>query len=190
GVTLGTVLPAHPVAGVDVHVVAAHDTASAFIAAPVAGAGAAILSSGTWSLLGVEVSQPLLSDTASALNLSNERGIDGSTRLLANVTGLWLLQECQRAWRSYPYDELERLAAAAEPHEVPLFDPDHASLIAPGGMPARIAELCRASDQAPPDSPGELVLAILVSLACKYRLALHPPRAAAPRRAAGGVGCR
>lgn len=173
GVTLGRVLLAHPVAGVDVHVVAAHDTASAFIAAPVAGAGAAILSSGTWSLLGVERSQPLLSDTACAFNLSNERGIDGSTRLLTNVVGLWLLQECQRAWRSYPYDELERLAAAAEPHEVPLFDPDHASLLAPGGMPARIAELCRASDQAAPDSPGELVLAILVSLACKYRLVLE-----------------
>jgi rhamnulokinase len=175
GVTLGTVLPAHPVAGVDVHVVAAHDTASAFIAAPVAGPGAAILSSGTWSLLGVELPQPLLSDAACALNLSNERGVDGSTRLLANVTGLWLLQECQRAWRSYPYDELERLAAAAEVHEVPLFDPDHASLIAPGGMPARIAELCRASDQAAPDpdSPSELVLAILVSLACKYRLVLE-----------------
>src|SRR5262249_4903548 len=85
GVTLGPILPNHPAAGVDVHVVASHDTASAFIAAPVAGPGAAILSSGTWSLLGIERSQPLLSEPACAFNLSNERGIDGSIRLLANV---------------------------------------------------------------------------------------------------------
>jgi rhamnulokinase len=173
GVTLGPIQPIHSAAGVDVHVVAAHDTASAFIAAPVAEPGAAILSSGTWSLLGVERRQPLLTEQASALNLSNERGIDGSTRLLANVTGLWLLQECQRAWRSYSYDELERLAAAAEPRDAPLFDPDHESLVAHGGMPIRIAELCRASDQAAPGSPGEIVLAILVSLACKYRLVIE-----------------
>jgi rhamnulokinase len=173
GETLGPVLPAHPAAGVGVHVVAAHDTASAFVAAPVTGAGAAILSSGTWSVLGVERPQPLLSDQACALNLSNERGIDGTTRLLANVMGLWLLQECQRAWRSHPYSELERLAAAAEPREVPLFDPDHESLLAPGEMPARIAELCRASGQVAAETLGELVLAILVSLACKYRFVVE-----------------
>jgi rhamnulokinase len=177
GVTLGPVLPAHAAAGIDVHVVAAHDTASAFIGAPVAGPGAAILSSGTWSVLGVERAQPLLSDEACVYNLSNERGVGGSTRLLANVMGLWLLQECLRQWqddgRTYDYPELERLALAGDPREVPLFDPDRNSLLPPGGMPARIAAVCRAGDQPPPGSPGELVLSIFVSLACKYRLVLE-----------------
>jgi rhamnulokinase len=161
GVTLGPVLGAHaPTAGaatgVDVHLVAGHDTASAFVAAPVCAPGAAILSSG---------------------NLSNERGIDSTTRLLANVMGLWLVQECLRQWqregRNHDYEGLARLAAGSEQHDVPLFDPDHESLLAPGDMPARIAALCRAGGQSPPESPGGLVLAILVSLACKYRLVLE-----------------
>jgi rhamnulokinase len=179
GVTLAPVLPAHSTNArrVDVHLAAGHDTASAFVAAPVRGPGAAILSSGTWSLLGIELEQPVLTDLACACNLSNERGIDGTTRLLANVMGLWLVQECLHQWqregRHYEYGELARLAAASEQHDAPLFDPDHESLLAPGDMPARIAAVCRAIDQRPPGSPGELVLAILVSLACKYRLVLE-----------------
>lgn len=181
GATLAPVLEAHArsagaAAGVDVHAVAGHDTASAFAAAPLAGRKAAILSSGTWSLLGLELDQPVLTEQACAYNLSNERGIDGTTRLLANVMGLWLLQESLRQWRhegrDYGYPELERLAAASRP-DVPLFDPDHDSLLAPGDMPARIAAVCRAGGQSPPDSPGELVHAILASLACKYRLVLE-----------------
>jgi rhamnulokinase len=182
GVTLGPVLGAHaPTAGaatgVDVHLVAGHDTASAFVAAPVCAPGAAILSSGTWSLLGIELDQPVLTEPACAGNLSNERGIDSTTRLLANVMGLWLVQECLRQWqregRNHDYEGLARLAAGSEQHDVPLFDPDHESLLAPGDMPARIAALCRAGGQSPPESPGGLVLAILVSLACKYRLVLE-----------------
>jgi rhamnulokinase len=182
GVTLGPVMRAHAATagratGVDVHLAAGHDTASAFAAAPVRGPGAAILSSGTWSLLGIELERPVLTDLACAYNLSNERGIDGTTRLLANVMGLWLVQECLHQWqregRRYEYGELARLAAASEQHDVPLFDPDHESLLAPGDMPARIADVCRAIDQSPPGSPGELVLAILLSLACKYRLVLE-----------------
>jgi rhamnulokinase len=182
GVTLGPVLRVHaasagPATGVDVHVVAGHDTASAFVAAPLRCADAAILSSGTWSLLGLELEQPVLTDLACAYNLSNERGIDGTTRLLANVMGLWLVQECVHQWeregRHHEYGELARIAAASDQHRVPLFDPDHESLLAHGDMPARIAAVCRASGQSPPGSPGELVLAILVSLACKYRLVLE-----------------
>jgi rhamnulokinase len=182
GVTLGTVLRAHhatvgPATGVEVHVVAGHDTASAFVAAPVRLADAAILSSGTWSLLGLELEQPVLTDLACAYNLSNERGIDGTTRLLANVMGLWLIQECARQWeregRHHEYGELARIAASSDQRHVPLFDPDHESLLAQGDMPARIAGVCRASGQSPPGTPGELILAILVSLACKYRLVLE-----------------
>jgi rhamnulokinase len=178
GVTLGSLRPDHGRTGIDVHVVAAHDTASAFIGAPLAGPGAAILSSGTWSVLGIERAEPLLDEEACAFNLSNERGVGGLTRLLANVMGLWLLQECLREWRQdgrpYEYSELEHLAAATSAHHVPLFDPDHASLLASGGMPARIRSLCLATERQPvPASPGELVLAILVSLACKYRFVLE-----------------
>ncbi len=182
GATLGPVLRVHAetagsATGVDVHVVAGHDTASAFVAAPVYCANAAILSSGTWSLLGIELEQPVLTEMACSYNLSNERGVDGTTRLLANVMGLWLVQECVHQWeregRHHEYGELARIAAANDWRQVPLFDPDHESLLARGDMPARIAAVCRGSGQSPPGSPGELVLAILVSLACKYRLVLE-----------------
>jgi rhamnulokinase len=171
GTTLGPLLAHHPGNGAAVHAVAGHDTASAFVAAPVRTRGAAVLSSGTWSLVGVELDQPLLTPEAAGCNLSNERGLGGTTRLLANVMGLWLVQECRRAWGA-GYAELERLAEQAT-GEVPLFDPDEGALLAPGDMPARIAAACRAAGQAEPDGRGELVRSILVSLACKYRLVLE-----------------
>jgi rhamnulokinase len=181
GVTLGPLLPDHQdaagsAAGVAVHTVAGHDTASAFAAAPQRGARAAILSAGTWSLLGLELDQPILTADACAWNLTNERGVNGTIRLLCNVMGLWLLQQCRDRWRVsgrlYDYDELGRLAAAAAP-DVPLFDPDDSRFLAPGDMPLRIAEACRASGQTAPETPGGFARAILVSLACKYRLVLE-----------------
>ena len=181
GTPLGPVLESHREsagdgAGAPVWTVAGHDTAAAFVATPLAGAHEAVLSSGTWSLLGLEVAEPFLGERAAALNLTNERGLDGTIRLLRNVMGLWLLQECRRAWAlagtPWDYDELHTLAAAARA-EVALFDPDDAGLLAPGGdMPARIAALCVAAGQQAPATPGELVRSILVSLACKYRLVL------------------
>ena len=101
---------------------------------------AAILSSGTWSLLGLELPAPVLTDAAREANLTNERGVDGTTRLLKNVMGLWLVQECARAW-DLPFEELHRLAEDA-PADVPLFDPDDDAFLAPGDMPARIAAAC------------------------------------------------
>jgi rhamnulokinase len=162
--------------GAPVWTVAGHDTAAAFVAAPLAGSGDAVLSSGTWSLLGLEVAEPQLGEDAAALNLTNERGLDGTIRLLRNVMGLWLVQECRRHWAAggseWTHDELHALAAQA-PVEVALFDPDDDLLLAPGDMPGRIASLCRASGQRAPETPGELVRAILVSLACKYRVVLE-----------------
>ncbi len=162
--------------GTPVHLVASHDTASAFVGTPLDGAGAAVLSSGTWSLLGLEVADPMLGAQAAGFNLTNERGIDGTIRLLRNVMGLWLLQECRRAWSAaghdLDYDELHRLAAEAPTH-VPLFDPDHPSLLRGGDMPGLIAAACVAAGQAEPGGPGELVRSILLSLACKYRLVLE-----------------
>jgi rhamnulokinase len=155
-----------------VHLVASHDTASAFVAAPLRSERAAILSSGTWSLLGLELTEPVLDARASAYNLTNERGIDGTTRLLRNVMGLWLVQECRRAWGGPDYDELHRLAAEADP-DVALFDPDADGLLAPGDMPSAILEACRDAGQEPPQQRGEIVRSALVSLACKYRLVLE-----------------
>lgn len=186
GKLLGEVRPDHAaIAAVPVWSVASHDTASAFVGAPVSTRNAAILSSGTWSLLGLELDAPVLDSSAAAVNLTNERGIDGTTRLLRNVMGLWLVQECRRCWEesgvSLDYGELERLAAVRQETEVALFDPDHASLLRPGNMPERISTLCGASGQHRPQQPGEFVRAILTSLACKYNLVLRRLRAVTGR---------
>jgi rhamnulokinase len=171
GTRLGPMIAHHGVAG-DVHAVASHDTASAFVAAPIRSPRAAILSSGTWSLLGLELDAPVLTDRAREYNLTNERGVDGTTRLLRNVMGLWIVQECRRVWGDPPYDEL--LAAAAEARaDVPLFDPDDERFLAPGDMPARIAAACSEAGRPAPEGRGEIVRSALVSLACKYRLVLE-----------------
>lgn len=173
GATLGPALAHHRgVAGVPVHVVAGHDTASAFAAAPLRSPRSAILSSGTWSLLGVELDEPRLGADAAACNLTNERAVDGRIRLLRNVMGLWLVQECQRAWGRYDHEDLQRLARSAR-EDVALFDPDDDRFLAPGAMPARIAAACAESGQPAPVGEGELVRSILTSLACKYRVVLE-----------------
>ena len=170
GTTLG---PVHSHHGIDapVHAVASHDTASAFVAAPVRSENAAILSSGTWSLLGLELDAPVLTDRARDYNLTNERGVDGTIRLLRNVMGLWLVQECRRHWDA-SYDELHDLAAQARA-DVPLFDPDDDRFLRPGDMPALIAAACTEGGQAAPEGRGEIVRSALTSLACKYRLVLE-----------------
>jgi rhamnulokinase len=172
GATIGPVLAHHPAAGIPVFAVAAHDTASAFVAAPIGNPHAAILSSGTWSLLGLETETPVLSPQAAAYNLTNERGVDGTIRLLRNIMGLWLVQECRRAWGGPDYGELAQMAEQARA-DVPLFDPDAGSLLAPGDMPARIAACCRALGQRPPETRGETVRSALTSLACRYRWVLE-----------------
>lgn len=181
GITLGSVSRSHErtaerAVGVSVRSVAGHDTASAFAAAPVGGPREAILSSGTWSLVGLELEAPVLTAEACRYNLTNERGVDGTTRLLANVMGLWLIQECRRQWgregRLYEYRELEALATAAKA-QAPLFDPDDPRFFTPGNMPAEISAACAATGQMPPASAGDFVRAALTSLACKYRLVLE-----------------
>jgi rhamnulokinase len=180
GFVIGSVLEQHrdragAATGAPVQSVAGHDTASAFAAAPLLSHHAAVLSSGTWSLLGVELDEPQLGDDAAALNLTNERGVAGTVRLLRNVMGLWLVQACRRAWGTHglqrDYDELHHLAGRARP-DVSLFDPDDESLLRGGDMPARISALVRDSGQRVPADDGELMRSILVSLACKYRLVL------------------
>ena len=151
---------------------ATHDTASAVAAVPFREAGAAYVSAGTWSLVGVELPGPLIDDRTFEANLTNEGGVDGTVRLLRNVAGLWLLHESRRAWalrgEEYGFDELVRLAAEA-PAGGPLIDPNDPSFAAPGDMPRRIAEFCEGTGQQPPLEPGEVVRCVLESLALKHR---------------------
>src|SRR4051812_6074596 len=135
GVELGPALGHHEV-GAPVFTVASHDTASAYVAAPLRDASSAVLSSGTWSLLGLELPEPVLSDPA----LTNERGVDGTIRLLKNVMGLWLEQECCRVWGA-EYADLHREAAEVT-GDVPVFDVDDERFLRGGDMPALIAAAC------------------------------------------------
>jgi rhamnulokinase len=155
---------------------ASHDTASAIAAVPAAASSWAYISSGTWSLLGVERKQPLLSDAALEANFTNEGGVGGTTRFLKNIMGLWLVQECRRAWERagtvYSYDDLTRWAEAATPF-ASLVDPDDPSFILPANMPAALADFCRRNGQPAPDGVGGTVRCALESLALCYRWVLE-----------------
>jgi rhamnulokinase len=182
GTRLGTALPSHGLGALPVFTAPSHDTAAAFAAAPIGGDGCAILSSGTWSLLGLELPAPVLTDVAHGFNLTNERGVDGTTRLLKNVMGLWLEQECAREWGTGDHAALFAAAAEAPADQAPLFDPDDPAFLPPGDMPARIAAACARTGQAAPAGPGPTIRAIVESLACKYRLVLDRLAQASGRR--------
>jgi rhamnulokinase len=162
-------------AGTPVVAPACHDTGSAAAAVP-AGGSRAFLSSGTWSLLGTEVAQPVITTQALDANFTNEGGVCGTTRLLKNIGGLWLLQGCRRQWitegRHYEYGELMELAADERFAFQSLFDPDDPSFLHPDSMPAAIAAYCRRTGQPEPDGPAAFTRAILESLAFKYRFVL------------------
>lgn len=179
GTTIGRTRAAIGVGDVPVHAVGSHDTASAFAAAPVTGDDAAILSSGTWSLLGIELEAPVLTDAALRANLTNERGVDGTIRLLKNVMGLWLEQELSRTWGIHAA-ELQRLAGEADP-DVPVLDIDDPAFLAPDDLPALIAEHCRRTDQPAPTTKGGTVRTVFVSLAARYRWVLEQLEAVSGR---------
>ncbi len=157
--------------GVAVIAVATHDTGSAVAAVPFGHHDSVFVSAGTWSLVGLEVDRPLITDATFAANLTNEGGVAGTFRLLRNVTGLWLLHESRRAWadagRDHSFDDLNELAAAAPPFQS-LVDPDHESFAAPGDMPARIAAFCEHTGQPAPGDPGATARCILESIALKH----------------------
>ena len=162
--------------GIPVIAPACHDTGSAVAAVATAGK-AAFLSSGTWSLLGTEVAAPVMTPRALELNFTNEGGVCGTTRLLKNIGGLWLLQSCRRCWLEagveYSYDELLAAAGSETAQFGSLIDPDHPTFLNPPSMIAAIDEFCRATGQPPPETPGACTKAILESLAFKYRLVLE-----------------
>lgn len=152
-----------------------HDTASAVAAVPAADRDWAYLSSGTWSLLGVESERPHITPVVLQKNFTNEGGVCHTTRLLKNICGLWLLEECRREWvRQGVETQYGALAAQAAGSEAfrSLIDVDDPAFLAPGDMPGRIAWACRRSGQPEPETTGEFARAIFESLALKYRIVL------------------
>lgn len=175
GVLLDEIASACALASVPVFATASHDTASAVAAVPASeGRPWCYISSGTWSLMGVETRAPVINAKALDLNLTNEIGVDGRIRLLKNIAGLWIVQECRRQWqlegREYSYAELTEMAAGA-PAFLAVIDPDR--FIEPGNMPQRIAEACRSTGQPVPESPAQFVRVALESLALRYRQVLE-----------------
>ncbi|WP_164700454.1 rhamnulokinase family protein [Modestobacter sp. KNN46-3] len=157
---------------VPVTAVGSHDTASAVVGVPAESARFAYVSCGTWSLVGVELPDPVLTEASREAGFTNELGVDGTVRYLRNVMGLWLLQESLRTWQSagLPADLTELLhAAAREPAFGAVVDCDDDRFLPPGDMPARIAEVCRETGQTPPQSQAATVRCILDSLALAYR---------------------
>jgi rhamnulokinase len=164
-----------PTASVPVIAVASHDTASAVVAVPAASSNFAYISCGTWSLVGMELDRPVLSEASRRANFTNETGIDGTIRYLRNVMGLWLLQECTRAWTArgmrIDHDQLAS-QASGEPALRFVIDPDNPAFLAPGDMPARIADACESTGQDRPVTPAQIARCVLDSLALAYRQAV------------------
>ena len=157
---------------------ATHDTGAAVVSCPTANTGKAnwaYISSGTWSLMGVEVQNAILTPKALERNITNEGGVDGTYRLLKNIMGLWLVQRCKVALaargKDINYAELTRLAAESEPFRS-LVDPDQAVFLGPPDMTTAIAEECRRTGQPVPETEGQFVHCALESLALKYRMVL------------------
>ncbi|WP_421735077.1 rhamnulokinase [Cellulomonas sp.] len=161
---------------VPVWTVGSHDTASAVVAVPATGADFAYISCGTWSLVGLELDRPVLTEASRAANFTNEAGVDGTVRYLRNVMGLWVLQESIRTWNEagLPADLPDLLAAAARvPALTTVVDLDGPAFLPPGDMPSRIAAEAARTGQTPPQSQAETVRCILDSLALAYRRAVR-----------------
>ncbi len=176
GTCLGPILPeiqgATGLQNVNVVAVGGHDTASAVAAVPAESDSYAYLSSGSWSLMGIESAEPVVSDSAYDFGFTNEGGVGGTIRLLKNITGLWILQECRRAWAEagseMDFGEIGKLAQESEPFRS-FIDPDDPSFTTPGDMPARIRDYCVRTDQPVPETPGQFARTALESLAFRCR---------------------
>jgi rhamnulokinase len=160
---------------VPVYTTAGHDTAAAVAAVPASSERPwCYISSGTWSLMGVELEAPLINHRVLELNFTNEVGVSGRIRLLKNIAGLWIVQECRRAWalegRQFDYAQLTEQAAGAQPLQA-VIPPDE--FLDPGHMPERIVEYCRRTGQTQPAEPGQYIRIVLESLALRYRQVLE-----------------
>ncbi len=160
---------------VKVIAVGGHDTASAVLAVPSKNKNFAYISSGTWSLLGTERTEPVINEKTYRMNYTNEGGFGNTIRLLKNIMGLWILQECKRQWEidegAIHFDVLDAEAEAAEPFYT-FIDPDHPVFYEPGNMPERIVAYCKEKNQKVPQTKGQITRCIMESLAMKYRYAL------------------
>jgi rhamnulokinase len=153
-----------------------HDTASAVAAIPGLDQKSVYISSGTWSLMGMEVKEPVINERTLRFNVTNEGGVFGTIRLLKNIAGLWLVQESRRRWQrdgqDFSWDELAKLAEESAPFGS-LVDPDAPDFLNPSDMPEAIRSFCRRTEQKEPATPGEVVRCCLESLALKYRSVLQ-----------------
>jgi rhamnulokinase len=162
---------------------AGHDTASAVAAVPATGEDWAYISSGTWSLIGIETPAPIITPETRRLNFTNEGGVGGTIRFLKNVTGLWLVQQCRKKWsaeRPLSYEDMRALAESAPPFGA-FIDPDAPDFANPEDMPAAIQEYCRRTGQTPPATPAAITRCAVESLALKYRRVLDDLRRLSPR---------
>jgi len=183
GLLRGDIARETGISGVPVVATASHDTAAAVAAVPAEGDDWAYVSSGTWSLMGVESPQPIISDQTRDFNFTNEGGVEGTFRVLTNIMGLWLLQRCRAAWaadRQSTYQDLIQAASSAPPFKA-VIEPDHADFLNPPDMPAAIQAFCRRTNQPIPETIGELSRCILESLALKYHMVLDQARLIYPR---------
>ncbi|MDX6151624.1 rhamnulokinase family protein [Marinococcus sp. PL1-022] len=162
------------VPAIPVYTSAEHDTGAAVAGVPAASSSFAYLSCGTWSLMGTEIEEPNTTPEAFEWNFTNEGGVERTFRLLKNIMGLWIFEECRRAWRG---DDASHEALLAQMEEAPAFqsyiDPDDLQFLHPADMPAQIQEYCRESGQKVPETKGEIVRCIMESLAMKYRHVLE-----------------
>ena len=180
GTILGSLLPGVSdeceTSAIPVIAPACHDTGSAVAAVPASGKNFAWISSGTWSIMGVEAPSPVVNDQSLALEMTNEGGVGFTYRLSKNIMGLWPVQECRRTWakhgHEYSYDELTALAAQA-PALRSIINVDHHDFFQPGDMPARIQAYCKATNQWIPETPGEIVRVALEGVALKYKSTLN-----------------
>jgi len=184
GATIGTIrsslAEATGLAGMKVVLPGTHDTASAVLAVPAASQPNtrpdwAYISSGTWSLFGVETPTPVTTDRCRELNFTNEGGIGGTVRLLKNIAGMWLVQQCRRTWlqagTEFGWDDLIR-RAQVEPPLAAIINPDHPSLVSPTDMPQAIRDLCRQTNQPIPENEGQVIRTALENVALRYRMVL------------------
>jgi rhamnulokinase len=164
------------VASIPVIAPATHDTAAAVAAVPASGESWAYISSGTWSLMGVETKTPLTDERALKVNFTNEGGVGGTIRLLKNIMGLWLVQECRRVWErggvTYDYAALMKMAEASKPF-ASIVNPDDPSFMLPSSMPSSLGAYCKETGQSVPEEPGDVVRCALESLALRYRWVLE-----------------
>ncbi len=154
--------------------VASHDTASAVASVPATEKDWVYISSGTWSIMGIESPRPVVNDQSQALNFTNEGGVEGTTRFLKNIMGMWLIQECKRMWdqeKSLEWQEIVNMSKSVKPFQF-LIDPDDPSFLNPGNMPEAVKAFCKKTGQPVPESKGQIARCIYDSLVLKYKYTL------------------